>query len=193
VAVVKKVLIGLAVLVLAFLGFVASRPADFRIERQISVAAPAGTVFPLVADFHRWAEWSPWEKLDPQMKRTLSGSPAGTGAAYHWVGNDQVGEGQMTITEASAASRIVIKLEFLKPFPSTSTTTFTFETAGKDTRVVWTMTGTNDFMGKAFCVFMDMDKMVGGDFERGLGALKRLAEAEAAKAAETSPAPPPAS
>ena len=184
---VKKVLLGLVGLLAGFLGFVASRPADFRIERQGAIAAPPATVFPLVADFHRWGGWSPWEKLDPQMKATHSGAPSGVGAVYHWVGNDQVGEGRMTITEANPSSRIVIRLEFLKPFAATNTTTFTFEPAGNGTRVAWTMTGTNNFVGKAFSVFMNMDAIVGGDFERGLAALKTLAEAEAAKA----PAPEP--
>ena len=187
----KKALIGIVVLLLGFLAFVASRPADFRIERQGTIAAPPATVFPLVADFHRWAGWSPWEKLDLQMKKTHSGAGSGVGAVYQWAGNDQVGEGRMTITEATPPSRIVIKLEFLKPFAATNTTTFTFEPAGQGTRVVWAMTGRNDLMGKAFSLFMDMDAMVGGDFEKGLAALKVLAEAEAARA-EPSPSPSPA-
>ena len=119
---------------------------------------------------------SPWAKLDPSMKKTHEGAPAGTGAIYSWSGNDQVGEGRMTLTESRPSELIRIKLEFMKPFAATNTTEFTFKPEGNQTMVTWSMFGMNNFIAKAFGLFMNMDKMVGGDFEKGLASMKSVVE-----------------
>jgi uncharacterized protein YndB with AHSA1/START domain len=180
----KKILFGLVVLVAGFAAFVATRPATFHIERTATVKAPADVVFAEVADFHKWPDWSPWDKLDPTMKKTFSGPPAGAGASYAWVGNDKVGEGNMSIVAAQPNDKITIRLEFVKPWKAVNTTLFTFKPSGDSTSVTWAMDGENDFMGKAFSVFMNMDQMVGGDFEKGLAALDTVAQAEAKRRAE---------
>jgi len=138
-----------------------------------------GTVFAQVNDFHKWDAWSPWAKLDPNMKQNYEGAPAGTGAMYSWTGNDQVGQGRMTITDSKPSELVKIKLEFIKPWTATNATDFMFTPQGNQTSVKWTMDGDNTFMGKAFGLFMNMDKMVGGDFEKGLAQMKAVAEAAA--------------
>ena len=176
----KKILVALVVIVIVFVVVVAMRPADFRITRTATIAAPAEVIFQNVNDLHKWEAWSPWAKLDPSMKQTYEGAAAGVGAIYSWDGNKEVGAGRMTITESRTNEAIVIKLEFLKPFAAVNDTEFTFKSAdanGNQTVVTWTMSGTNNFMSKAFCMFMNMDKMVGGDFEKGLASLKTLTEA----------------
>lgn len=182
-----KILAAFGVLSLGFVAFVATRPSHFAIERKATIAAAPAALYAAVSDFHEWQKWSPWEELDPKMTRTHEGAPAGTGAIYKWKGNDEVGEGQLTITEAKPAERVVIKLELTKPFAATHTTTLTFN-PGPQTEVVWKIEGENGFMSKTFGVFVNMDKMVGDDFDKGLGKLKKLAEAAPAPAA----APPPA-
>jgi hypothetical protein len=177
-----KLLIALAVLVvlaLAFALIVATRPAEFQITRSATISAPAATVFAQVNDFHKWRAWSPWEKLDPNLNRTYGGPAAGEGATYAWNGNKQVGEGRMTITECRAPELVRIRLEFIKPFAATNDTEFRFQPRGDQTEVVWSMTGRNNFMSKAFCLFMNMDKMVGRDFEKGLAEMKAVSEAAA--------------
>lgn len=176
----KKLAVTAAVLlaILAILGVViALQPAEFAIERSATIDAPPPEVFALVNDFHRWEAWSPWAKLDPAMTTTFEGPESGVGAVYAWVGNDQVGEGRMTLTESVPSERIRINLEFLKPFPATNTTEFSFTPAEGGTQVRWRMEGRNNFMAKAFCLFMDMDAMVGKDFEAGLAAMKTAAQA----------------
>jgi hypothetical protein len=173
----KKILIVVAALVVVFAVVVAMQPAAFRIERKATIAAPDSVVFAQVNDFHRWDAWSPWAKLDPAMKQTYEGSPAGVGAVLSWAGNKDVGEGRMTITESTPNTLIRIKLEFLKPFAATNTTEFTFTPAGDQTSVTWAMTGQNNFIAKAFGLFMNMDKMIGGDFEKGLAQMKTVVEA----------------
>lgn len=172
----RKILLGLAALVLVFLIVVALQPADFRVERRTTINAAAATVFTHVNDFHLWNAWSPWAKIDPNMKQTFTGAPTGPGAVYTWSGNKEVGEGRMTILESQPAQRVRINLEFITPFEATNLTDFTFKGAGNQTEVVWAMTGTNNFMLKAASLFMNMDKMVGGDFERGLSQLKSVVE-----------------
>lgn len=168
----KKIAIAVVLILVALAAYVATRPADFRVVRTRTVAAPPEVVHGYVNDFRKWPEWSPWEKLDPAMKREFSGPPAGTGAAYHWSGNGDVGEGHMTITDSRPAQGVTIRLEFLKPFAATSTTQFDFAPSGSGTQVTWAMNGHNNFVAKAFSAFMDMDKMVGGDFEKGLAGLE---------------------
>ena len=177
----KKILLALLLIVVVFILVVATRRADFQITRSTTIAAPAVVVFAQVNDFHKWDAWSPWAKLDPTMKQTHEGASAGPGAIYTWSGNKDVGEGRMTLTESRANELVRIKLEFLKPFPAINTTEFSFKPEGTQTAVVWSMTGTNNFMAKAFCMFMNMDKMVGGDFEKGLVQLKTVAEAASRK------------
>lgn len=176
----KKILIALVVILIVFVIVVATRPADFRITRSASIAASPEAVFAQVNDFHKWDAWSPWAKLDPAMKQTHEGAAAGVGAIYSWDGNKEVGAGRMTITESRTNEAILIKLEFFKPFAAVNDTEFTFKSAdanGNQTAVTWTMSGKNNFISKAFCMFMNMDKMVGGDFEKGLASLKTLVEA----------------
>lgn len=181
----RNVLVVLGALVILFVVVVASRPPTFHIERSTTMTAPPDVPFALVNDFHAWPVWSPWEKLDPNMAKTFGGPPSGAGAVYTWSGNNKVGEGRMTIERSEPASRITIKLEFLKPFPATNITTFTFVPVAEGTKVTWAMDGRKNFTAKAFHMFMNMDRLVGGDFERGLAAMKRAAESTAKKNAET--------
>lgn len=173
----KKIFIGIAVILVAFVVIVALQPSDFRIARSINISAPPATVFAQVNDFHNWEAWSPWAKLDPAAKATFEGPSAGEGAIFRWVGNEEVGEGNMTITESRPSDLIRIKLEFLKPFAATNTAEFTFKPEGNRTVVTWSMFGTNNFIAKAFCLFMNMDEMVGGQFEKGLASMKSVTEA----------------
>lgn len=175
--IIVRILLGLAALIVVFLIVVALQPASYKITRSAAIAAPAATVFAQVNDFHKWEAWSPWAKLDPSAKNTFEGAPAGTGAIFKWEGNDKVGEGQMTLTDSKPPEQILIKLEFIKPFPSACLTEFLFKPDGEKTTVTWTMSGEKGFVSKAFCMFMDMDKMVGGDFEKGLVSLKSVSEA----------------
>jgi hypothetical protein len=174
----RKILLVLLVLVAAVCAIVLTRPDTFHVERSATIHAPANVVFARLEDFHRWPDWSPWEKLDPNMVRTYSGPDRGVGAAYAWKGNDKVGEGRMTILEAAPPAKLGIQLEFLKPFPATNTATFTLAPAGDETRVTWAMDGKNNAMSKAFSLFMDMDKLVGTDFAKGLAALDSVAAAD---------------
>jgi len=163
--------------VLAILGLViATRPAHFRIERSALVHAPREHVFPLIDDFQQWPKWSPWEKLDPTMKKTFSGAPKGNGAEYAWAGNAKAGEGRMTILDSQPSELVSVKLEFLKPFAATNLAAFKLVPAGAGSQVTWSMEGNNGFIAKAFCMVMDMDALVGKDFEEGLANLDRLAQ-----------------
>ena len=173
IAIVAAVLIAAvaAVLVLA-----ARKPATFRIVRSIRIAAPPERIFGLIEDFRAWSAWSPWEKMDPDLKRTYAGAPRGRGAVYAWEGNRKVGQGRMEIVDAPAPSRITIRLDFLRPFEAHNTAEFTLVPEGDATEVSWAMTGPNVFMGKVMGVFVDMDRMIGRDFERGLANLKAAAE-----------------
>lgn len=175
----KKILGGAGVAFVLFLAFIQTRPAEFHIERSLQMNAPAATVFGYIDDFHKWSLWSPWDKLDPSMKREYSGASSGVGAAYGWTGNDQVGSGKMTITETMPPEMVKIALDFLTPFEAHNRTTFSIRSAGSSSTVTWMMDGENGFMGKAASVFMDMDQLVGKDFETGLASIKQAAEADA--------------
>jgi hypothetical protein len=172
----KKFAIFLLLLIVVFCIVVATRPADFRITRSLEMSAPASAIFPHVNDFHRWETWSPWAKLDPNMKTTFGGPAAGEGATYHWAGNKEVGEGEMTITQSKPSELVGIRLDFIKPMAATSQTDFTFEPAPRGTLVTWTMSGKNNFIAKAAHLVMNMDKMLGADFEKGLAQLKAVSE-----------------
>jgi len=179
----KKILLAVLVLVAAFFAFVATRPDTFHIERTAVVHAPSDVVYARVDDFRRWRDWSPWERLDPAMQRTFAGADKGKGAVYTWKGNDKVGSGRMTITDTEPAKEVEIRLDFLEPFASTSQAALKLAPANEGTTVTWTMDGKHNLMSKTMCLFMDMDKMVGGDFEKGLAALDSVAAADARVAA----------
>jgi len=173
----KWTLAAVAAIVVVFLVVVAMQPDDFKIERSATMRAPAPAAFAQVNDFQNWRAWSPWEKVDPALKRTYDGPKAGTGAVYAWQGNKDVGEGRMTITDSRPGELVRIKLEFFKPFPATNTAEFRFNPSGPDsTAVTWSMTGQNNFLSKAICLFVSMDKMVGGMFEQGLTQMKTVVE-----------------
>ena len=174
----KRVLVGLGVLVVAFVALVSMQPSEFRVARTTTISAPAPAVFAHVNDFHEWEAWNPWGKIDPAMKQTYAGAPAGAGAIYTWVGNMEVGEGRMTIIESRPSELIRIKLEFLKPLATTSVAEFTFQPQGDRTVVTWRMVGESNFMAKAIHLVMDVDKMVGDQFEQGLARMKSVVEAE---------------
>lgn len=172
-----NILIVVAILVIAFVVIVALRPSEFRVTRSTTISAPPPAVFAQVNDFHKWEAWNPWGKIDPAMKQAYEGAPAGTGAIYTWRGNKEVGEGRMAVTESRPSDLIRIKLEFFKPFRATNTAEFTFKPERHQTAVTWTMTGENNFIAKAVHLFMNMDKMVGGQFEKGLAQMKVVVEA----------------
>ena len=176
----KWSLAAIAAVLVIFLIVVALQPSDFKVERSATMRAPAPAAFAQVNDFQNWRAWSPWEKIDPALKRQYEGPKAGPGAVYAWQGNGDVGEGRMTITESRPGELVRIRLEFFKPFAATNTAEFNFKAAGPDsTAVTWTMTGKNNFLSKAICMFVDMDKMVGGMFEQGLTQMKTVVERRA--------------
>jgi len=163
-------------LVGALLAFAATRPDAFRVEREVVIAAPAEKVYALIEDFRAWPSWSPWEKLDPGMKRTYEGPARGAGAVYAWDGDRNVGAGRMEITEAAPPSRIALKLDFSRPFEGHNVAVFTLEPRGDATRVTWSMTGPSRFIAKVIQTVVSMDRMVGNNFETGLANLKAVAE-----------------
>jgi uncharacterized protein YndB with AHSA1/START domain len=174
-----KILIAVAIIVVVFVVIVALQPSEFRVARSATISAPPPAVFAQVNDFHKWEAWNPWGKIDPAMKQTYEGAPAGTGAVYTWAGSKEVGEGRMTITESRPNELIRIRLEFFKPFAATNTAEFTFKPESNQTALTWTMFGNNNFMAKAIHLFMNMDKMIGGQFEKGLASMKSVVEAMA--------------
>lgn len=171
------IILGLAALAtIVILAIAATKPATFSIQRATDVDAAPDAIFPLINDFHNWRDWSPWEALDPDLKRKMSGAEFGRGAVYEWEGNKKVGTGRMEITDVSAPNKIVIKLDFMKPFEAHNMARFTMEPQGAKTRLGWEMTGPSPFMSKLMQVFMNFDKMVGTDFEKGLASIKAIAE-----------------
>ncbi|MEZ0218292.1 MAG: SRPBCC family protein [Rariglobus sp.] len=173
-----KILIALAVLVIALVIIIARQPDTFRVSRDTRINASPAAVFAHVNDLRKWQEFSPWAKMDPAAKIEFSGPSAGTGSAFSWAGNKEVGEGRMTVTESRPHELIRFRLDFEKPFKGTNTAEFTFKTEGDQTVVVWSMSGENNFMFKAVGLFMDCDKMIGGQFEQGLANLKSIVESE---------------
>jgi hypothetical protein len=170
------IILALAIIAILFFVLLMGQPDEFKVARSATMTASPVRVFELVNDFQNWDGWSPWAKLDPACKNTFSGAPAGKGAGFAWDGNKKVGAGRMTITESQSPEFVRIHLEFLRPFKSTNTTEFTFRPQGNQTLVTWTMTGSTNFMCKVFGLFMDGDKMVGKDFEKGLAAIKARVE-----------------
>lgn len=176
---VRKILIVLALLcvVLAVAAVVVSmQPGTFTVQRSATVAAPPAAVFPLVNDLQAWDAWSPWKELDPNPTKTMSTPSSGRGATFRWSGNDKIGEGSLTIRESRPDELVDIEQEFVRPLAGKARMVFTFAPEGGGTRVTWTMDGTNNFLGKAMCMIMDMDTMLGNDFERGLANMKRVVE-----------------
>ena len=173
---VKKILLALLAVIAILIGLIVAQPASYKVVRSTTINAPQAEVFALINDFHGWDKWSPWAKLDPNMKTTYSGAGSGPGAAYHWVGNNDVGEGRMTITESKPGELVRMKLDFLKPFPSTSTAEFALKPEGSGTALTWTMLGKANFMMKCMGLIMNCDKMVGGQFEQGLTNLRSIVE-----------------
>jgi uncharacterized protein YndB with AHSA1/START domain len=175
----KTILVALAVIIVVLVVIVALQPSDFRVARSATISAPPPAVFAQVNDFHKWEAWNPWGKIDPAMKQTYEGAPAGPGAIYTWSGNNEVGEGRMTITDSRPSDLIRVKLEFFKPFAATNTAEFAFKPEGNQTLVTWSMFGEKNFMAKAVHLVMNMDKMIGGQFEKGLADMKSAVEAPA--------------
>lgn len=171
-----ETIIIVAVLIAAMLIYAATKPDTFRVQRSAAIAAPPDKVFALINDLDAWASWSPWEKKDLAMKKTHSGAPQGKGAVLEWKGNKDVGTGRMEVLESTPSSKILIKLDFLKPFEAHNRAEFSLEGKGPDTTVTWAMYGPQPYMIKIMGLFCSMDKMVGKDFEAGLATLKALAE-----------------
>lgn len=161
-----------AVAVCGVLVYAVTLPDSFRVTRSATIDAPPEAVYPLIADFRNWTRWSPWEHRDPQLERTYSGAPSGKGAVYQWVGKSDVGEGRMEITETSEPSNVRLSLDFVRPFEAHNTVEFGLVPDGEATRVTWSMDGHTPYLAKVIHVFVDMDAMVGTDFEKGLAAMK---------------------
>jgi carbon monoxide dehydrogenase subunit G len=172
----KIILIAVVVLVIALLIFAATKPDSFQVQRTASIKAPPEKIFPLIDDFQNWGAWSPYENKDPAMKRTRSGAVNGKGAVYEWDGDKNVGKGRMEITESSPTSKIVIQLDFFKPFEAHDIAEFRLEPQGDSTKVTWAMHGPAPFISKLMQVFINFDNMIGKDFEQGLANLKTVAE-----------------
>jgi uncharacterized protein YndB with AHSA1/START domain len=178
----KTVVIVAVVFLVALLGFAATRPDSFRLQRSMLIDAPPEKVFALITDFKQWPTWSPWEKLDPNMKRTHSGAERGVGTVYAWDSPSKAGAGRMEIKEAVPSNKVTIQLDFIRPFAAQNTTEFTLQAQAQGntnaTQVTWAMSGPNPYLAKLMQVFISMDSMVGKDFEEGLANLKRVAEAK---------------
>jgi hypothetical protein len=171
----KKIIVVISVLILLLLAWAAIQPSTYSVQRSIAIKAPPEKIVPLISDFHQWALWSPWEALDPAMKRTFSGAPKDLGAVYAWEGNKNVGSGRMEVVSLTP-TKVGIKLDFFVPVKSTSDTAFVLEPQGDTTMVRWTMSGETDFMAKMMNVFISMDSMIGPAFESGLTKMKAAAE-----------------
>ena len=172
----KIIVIVIVVLIAALLVFAATKPGTFSVVRTASIKATPEKIFPLINDFHKWSFWSPWEKLDPAMKRIYSGPDSGKGSAYSWDGNNKVGKGSMEITGTAPQSKVTIKLDFEKPMAGHNVTDFTLEGKDDSTIVTWNMHGPSPYLTKVIGIFFNMDKMIGRDFEIGLANLKAIAE-----------------
>jgi hypothetical protein len=174
--IIATIAIVLAIAIAVVLILAATKPDTLTVQRAITVKAPPDRIFPLINDFRQWVSWSPYEHRDPALKRSYSGAASGKGAVYGWEGNKNVGSGRMEILDATAPSKIVIKLDFITPFEGHNTAEFTMLPQGDATNITWLMYGPSPFIGKIMRVFMNMDRMIGKDFEAGLANLKKLTE-----------------
>jgi len=172
----KTIALVIVVAIAGVLIFAATKPDTFAVQRSTSIKAPPDRIFPLINDFKRWDAWSPWEKKDPAMKRSYGPTTSGKGAHYAWEGNNDVGQGSMDITESVPPSKVALKLDFVKPFEGHNVVEFTLVPKGESTDVTWSMSGPAPFMSKVMQVFVNMDRMIGKDFEAGLASLKAAAE-----------------
>ena len=173
---IKKILLVLALALVAILVVAVFRPDTMHVARSATIAAPPSAVFAVVNDFRRWDDWSPWSKLDPEMKVNFEGPPIGVGAVYKWSGNNEVGEGSTTLVESVPDEKVGMKLAFVRPFPGESDVQFTFAPEGAGTKVTWEMSGHNSFAGKVIGLVMNCEKMVARQYDQGLSNLKAVAE-----------------
>lgn len=176
----KIISLAVVAVVGGFLIYAATRPDSFRVERTATINAPPERIFPLINDFQRWGAWSPFEKKDPGMKRTMSGVPSGKGAVYEWDGNKEIGQGRMEIVESVPPSRVTLTLDFTRPFEAHNVVDFTLEPRGNSTQVTWAIHGPSPFISKVMGIVFNVDKMIGKDFEAGLAALKTVSEQQSA-------------
>lgn len=172
----RKILFGIGFALLVFLAVAAFEPSEFHISRSATMKASSDKVFAQVNDLPAWEDWSPWAKLDPQAKNSYEGPASGQGASMSWIGNHEVGEGKMTIVESKPNEVVKFRLDFKKPFEATHNAEFLFKAEGDNTTVTWSMYGHNNFIGKAIGLIMNCDKMVGGQFEKGLESIKSIVE-----------------
>jgi hypothetical protein len=188
--VVMQIVVGIvaifAVIIVALAAYISTRPDDYRVERSAHINAPRDVVFSIINDLRQWGSWSPFEKRDPNMKKTFEGPSSGPGAIYEWNGNSDVGEGRLTIVDTKPGELVTMKLEFSRPFKCTNQVNFKLDATERGTRVSWIMDAKNNFMMKAMSLFMNMDKMVGKDFEQGLANLDTVAQAQVARVHATS-------
>ncbi len=167
------VVLGIVAIILVRATFI---KGSFRVERSVTIKAPPERIFGLINDFHNFGQWSPWEHLDPDMQRSITGPASGKGAVYEWSGNNKAGAGRMEILESTPSSKILIKLDFIKPIAGTNTSEYTITPQGDSTKVTWAMYGPSPFVSRVMQVFVSMDKLIGGDFESGLATMKTVAE-----------------
>lgn len=167
------VVLGIVAIILVRATFI---KGSFRVERSVTIKAPPERIFGLINDFHNFGQWSPWEHLDPDMQRSITGPASGKGAVYEWSGNSKAGAGRMEILESTPSSKILIKLDFIKPIAGTNTSEYTITPQGDSTKVTWAMYGPSPFVSRVMQVFVSMDKLIGGDFESGLATMKTVAE-----------------
>jgi carbon monoxide dehydrogenase subunit G len=172
----RKIALVVVLAIAVLLVFAATRPDTFRVERTARIDAPAEKIFPLIDDFHRWGAWSPYEKLDPGMKRSFGGAASGKGASYAWQGNGQAGAGRMEIVESAPSSKVAIQLDFIEPFEGHNMAEFTLQPQGSATQVTWAMHGPSPYVARLMGIFFNMDRMIGKDFEAGLANLKAATE-----------------
>ena len=172
----KTISLIVVVLIAAVLAYAAMRPDNFEVRRSTTIQAPPDKIYPLINEFHQWSVWSPYEKLDPAMKRSYSGAASGRGAVYAWEGNGKAGAGRMEIVEATPPSKVAIQLDFIKPFEGHNIAEFALAPQGGATQVSWSMSGPSPYIAKLMDIFFNMDKMIGQDFEVGLANLKAAAE-----------------
>ena len=172
----KTIVILLAVLIVAILAYAATKPDTFEVRRSASIKASPEKIFAIISDYHNWDRWSPWNKHDPDMKKSISGAPSGKGAVYEWAGNKMVGKGRIEIVDAVPSSKITMKLDMVEPMQANNIAEYTLEPKGDTTTVTWALRGPCPYMSKVMGLFMDMDKIVGGAFVEGLASLKTIAE-----------------